>query len=487
MKWIKRTVHVLHSLSTNHIVVSGVSSAFPPAKAVFAAIGILLSAIKNIDKSYDTLVDLFESFESFLRRLDVYTKIPLTTAMTEVIVKILTELLSTISLAIQQVKQGRLKKLGKNILGENDREVEAILKRLDRLTLEEARMTGTTTLEVVYDLLKNMKMVMDDKSVLMDDVRRALGVFVSLSTLSLLIVVAVDIQQVASNMNKLRRDELQEKIRRWLSPSDPSINHNTARDVHHEGSAKWFIHGNTFQQWKMEMGSLLWVSGKPGSGKSILSFSIIEDITKSHEAGLASIAFFYFDFKDESKKNARGALSSLLVQLAAQSDSYSEILSALYSKHDAGSKQPSNDGLKKCLESMLAIPDQAPIYIVIDALDECPNSTDTPSPREKVLSLVEWLVELRRSNLWVCVTSRLEADIEGILRPLASHTVSLHGETGQNEDIINYIKWFVYSDPKARKWRKQDKELVIEKLSERAYGMYASVFRYLSILTKMAM
>jgi hypothetical protein len=44
-----------------------------------------------------------------------------------------------------------------------------------------------------------------DKSVLMDDVRRALGVFVSLSTLSLLIVVAVDIQQVASNMNKLRR------------------------------------------------------------------------------------------------------------------------------------------------------------------------------------------------------------------------------------------------------------------------------------------
>ncbi|KAH9956089.1 hypothetical protein BC827DRAFT_1157944 [Russula dissimulans] len=187
MKSIKRTVHVLHSLSTNHLVVSGVSSAFPPAKAVFAGMAILLSAIKDVNKSYDTLIDLFESFQSFLGRLDIYTKIPSTPAITEVIVKILTELLSTLSVVIRQVKQGRLNKIGKKLLGENDREVEEILRRLDRLTLEEARMTGTTTLEVVYDLLKNTRMVMDDKSVLMDDIRRTLGVFVALSTYAVVV------------------------------------------------------------------------------------------------------------------------------------------------------------------------------------------------------------------------------------------------------------------------------------------------------------
>jgi len=121
--------------------------------------------------------------------------------------------------------QSHPEKLGKQLLGENNREVEAILQRLDRLTLEEARMTGTTTLEVVYDLLKNTKMVLHgardlltdslrntkyshsylDRSVLMDDIRRTLGMFVALSTLSLLTVVAVDMQQVASNVNKLRR------------------------------------------------------------------------------------------------------------------------------------------------------------------------------------------------------------------------------------------------------------------------------------------
>jgi len=86
-------------------------------------------------------------------------------------------------------------------------------------------MTGTTTLRVVYDLLKNMKMAMDgtpgslinslrcteyslshlDRSVLMDDIHHTLGAFVALNTLSLLTVVAVDMQNVASNMNKLRR------------------------------------------------------------------------------------------------------------------------------------------------------------------------------------------------------------------------------------------------------------------------------------------
>jgi hypothetical protein len=69
---------------------------------------VLHQAIKEVSTSYDALVDLFESFESFLRRLDIYTKIPSTTAMAEIIVKILIELFSTISLAIQQAKQGRL-------------------------------------------------------------------------------------------------------------------------------------------------------------------------------------------------------------------------------------------------------------------------------------------------------------------------------------------------------------------------------------------
>jgi predicted small metal-binding protein len=183
------------------------------------------------------------------------------------------------------------------------------------------------------------------------------------------------------------------------------------------------------------------------------------------------MGFFYFDFKDQSKQDARGALSSLLTQFAAQSDAYCESLSALYSAHNAGSHQPSEAELRECLSNMLSLQNRGPMFIIIDAVDECPNSTGTPSAREKVLEFVEWLSNLHCSHLSICITSRPESDIEAVFRPLASHAVSLHGEDGQKEDIVNYIKWFINSDPKARKWRKEDKELVFEKLSERAEGM----------------
>ena len=120
---------------------------------------------------------------------------------------------------------------------------------------------------------------------------------------------------------------------------------------------------------------------------------------------------------------------------------------------------------------MLILRDQGPIFIILDAIDECPNSAGTPSPRENILEFVEWLSELRYSHLSICVTSRPEADIEDALLPLATHAVSLHDEGGQKEDIVNYIKWFINSNRKARKWRKEDKELVLEKLSEGADGM----------------
>ncbi len=189
------------------------------------------------------------------------------------------------------------------------------------------------------------------------------------------------------------------------------------------------------------------------------------------EEGLASVAFSYFDFKNSSKQDFRGVLSSLLPQLSAQSDAFCGVPEDMYSKHDAGSKEPSEDALRECLMSMLTLEDQGPIFIILDAIDECPNSAGIPSPRENVLELVKWLSESQCSSLSICVTSRPETDIEGVIRPLASHTVSLHCENGQKEDIVDYIKWFIDSDSNARKWRESDKELVVKKLSERAQGM----------------
>jgi len=108
----------------------------------------------------------------------------------------------------------------------------------------------------------------------------------------------------------------------------------------------------------------------------------------------------------------------------------------------------------------------------MDAVDECPNNFGMPASREKVLVIVEELVSSRPPHAHICVTSRPEVDIQVILGALASHQVSLHDEYGQQKDIINYVKSVIESDPRMRKWREEEKELVIETLARKADGMY---------------
>ena len=114
---------------------------------------------------------------------------------------------------------------------------------------------------------------------------------------------------------------------------------------------------------------------------------------------------------------------------------------------------------------------QMPIYFIIDALDECPNDSGIPSSREKALKLVKDLVGLHHPNLRLCITSRPEFDIRTTLKPLATQQLSLHDESGQKQDIIDYLTSVVRSDERMKRWRDDDKTMVIEKLTERADGM----------------
>jgi len=164
-------------------------------------------------------------------------------------------------------------------------------------------------------------------------------------------------------------------------------------------------------------------------------------------------------------------LSSLIFQLSHQSDAFCDILLRYHATHQSGSRQPSDLTLTQCLEDMLSVPGQSPTYLIIDALDECPKTTGIPSPREKVLTLVKILNKSNRPNLRLCVTSRLEIDIQTSLEPLTTDRVSLHDQSGQQKDIIEFVSSVVYSDENMGRWRDEDKRIVIETLSERAGGM----------------
>ena len=202
------------------------------------------------------------------------------------------------------------------------------------------------------------------------------------------------------------------------------------------------------------------------------SSSIIEDVQAMCQTGLSILAFFYFDFRDIDKQNPRSLLSSLLIQLCHGSDKFSEILSSLHSTYGGnGTRQPSEDALLECLKDMLRLRGQGELYIVVDALDECPSVYGYPTPREQVLEILQELVGLRLPHVHLCITSRPEVDIRDTLEGLAVHNVSLHDEAGQNQDILDYIKSVISSDRSIRRWREEDRQLVMTTLMEGARGM----------------
>ncbi|KAH8980601.1 hypothetical protein EDB86DRAFT_2979759 [Lactarius hatsudake] len=205
---LKPVVEVIHTFSG---VLGEVISIMPfqPAGAVFVGLNVLLTAASDVSSSYDALVDLFECIGNFLKRLQIYNDISLTPLMTEIIVKIMAELLSVLALATKQIKQGRFKKFAKKLLGES--EIEAVLQRLDRLTQEEGRVAMAQTLEVVHCLVNNVRVVMDgvqhflsyfwsfNRRVVMVDGKLSIdGIWKALDAM----------QQITNDINKMRRSLL---------------------------------------------------------------------------------------------------------------------------------------------------------------------------------------------------------------------------------------------------------------------------------------
>src|SRR5258708_12769193 len=128
------------------------------------------------------------------------------------------------------------------------------------------------------------------------------------------------------------------------------------------------------------------------------SSTIIEDIDAMRKTGEASLAFFYFNFR-EDQKGLRGLLSSFLVQLCHQSDSYCDILSEFHSNHAKGSRSPSEDALMGCLKKLLEFPGNAPVSLIMDVLDECPDLSAISSPPPVVFHILRGLSNLPFPNL----------------------------------------------------------------------------------------
>jgi nucleoside phosphorylase len=236
------------------------------------------------------------------------------------------------------------------------------------------------------------------------------------------------------------------RIFEWLSAPEPSTNHTEALEQHHEGTGLWFIHGDAFKEWKGEPGSFLWLHGRPGCGKTVLTSTIIEHLRVEMPSQV--LLYFYFDSTNTHKQSLDSMLRSLVEQLCKERTEALQHLDHMWVSHGEGKSRPSTESLQNALQSMLS--EVGNISIVLDALDES-------TTRHELLVWLETLVGSMATNCRLLVTSRREPEIETALQSWTRAQDMMPIQA--SEDMIAYIRDWIHNGDELERWRSRPEVL----------------------------
>jgi len=271
-----------------------------------------------------------------------------------------------------------------------------------------------------------------------------------------------DLEEIRSLLELVSARQISSSIRDWLKAPDPTINHNEACLKRHLTSGLWFVKGLTFKSWLDEDNSFLWLNGFAGCGKSILCSTVIQHTFRHRRSNpRIGIAFFYFDFNDDSKQDLLSMLRSLLLQLSNQLPGGHDELEKLRSRYSNG--LPPIPLLLDYLQYIIKL--YKDVYIIIDAIDESPKST----ARELVL---DTLCEMRKWSIrgfHLLVTSRDEPDIREALEASPEEDILIKN-SGVEKDIAEFISYRLGNDRKLRRWSASH-DRIQKALVERAQGV----------------
>ncbi|KAJ6549563.1 ankyrin repeat-containing domain protein [Mycena vulgaris] len=480
-KWLKPMLHLIGSLSEAAGEAAGVHVPF--AKAGFIALGVLVQAAKNVSARYDCIIDLCELFHSFLERLRVYMSGQLPNDMRGIVIRMLAHLLSVFALVTKEIKHTRIGSYLRTLIGRTD--VQDALKKLNDLIGAEQSMGAAHAMAFSQKILDHVHgLVLADKDAatvlaqLKNDLQKAMQstkdenehVMQQLSDLKISTTDASE--RITKDLADLNRRHLDHSVRLWLKAPDARMNHNTARSLHDGDTGSWLVRSFEYKSWKSTSSSLLWINGKPGAGKTIICSTVIEDILATPGGVLA---YFYFYYGETDKQSLRGILTSIIFQLEEQLLENPSPLLTLYQKLGSGAHEPSIPELTACVKSLIIALSARPIFIVLDALDECTKPSD-------LAPVLRSLLQSAESRVHVFVTSRPEDVVVKMLRPLTTSELDLSSVI--KGDISLYLERVVSEEDPFRSWKQVHRDRVLNHLLEHSDGMFRWVTCQLDDLRK---
>ncbi|KAJ7689306.1 hypothetical protein B0H17DRAFT_640612 [Mycena rosella] len=294
-----------------------------------------------------------------------------------------------------------------------------------------------------------------------DGIERRMNTFHDAFEVSRLIALSKGQDTLDAKIQTLNDRELRKKLDDWLRPANVAVSQRDAANKRHSDTGKWLLERSEFQDWIYSQKSLLWLQGISGSGKTVLSSTIIETLRVRAE----SLAFFYFDTNNLEQVTVTQLLCSLVTQLSVQAPAPDRTLNALWSSYANGQHLPPDSVLIE--QALLPILREFtdPVYIVLDALDEC-------SEREKLLQSLTKILDAGLPNVHLLLTSRPEVVLHSS-NELFQRAVHVSLEGCVDQDIKAYITEIL--SKLDIEWPEERRAQIKKGLLERGGGMFRLV------------
>ncbi|KAJ8109574.1 hypothetical protein OPT61_g7362 [Boeremia exigua] len=220
-------------------------------------------------------------------------------------------------------------------------------------------------------------------------------------------------------------------LRQWLAVPNPSTQPQRALQDRFREICLWVLESDKYARWKTGSASILWLHGLPGSGKTVISTAILQDLLESCNSRSNGVsAHFYFEFHSEQTKRPDTFLRSLICQLSQNCVQMPASLDTLFALRDNGHGLPSLQTLLGVLRQMILEFPQ--VFLLVEALDEC---TQRPELMQVLATIAGW----RLQNLHLLMTSRAEQEIKSFLEDCVGekYTIDLERDMVDKDRLMN--------------------------------------------------
>ena len=276
-------------------------------------------------------------------------------------------------------------------------------------------------------------------------------------------------KSIQGSLESAEARDIKQKILDWLAYPDPSEIHEIVRSARNDQAktGKWFLDGRAFEQFKVTLGSVLWLHGDSGCGKSVLCSAVIDEIFAVKRIdSRVKLSYWYFTVTDKKRTSVGNFLRALIAQLVLECPIPTSLLD-LWSARKMGREAPKTADLEQTIRRILVEEPSHIYYVVIDALDE---SDDTE--KIEIMQFVRSLA-LLEADIHILFTSRTNTvGIEKGMKDLSSfYNIAMKAQD-TDLDILAHVTERLENDTNLARWSLDLRQLIKDSIVQEAGGMF---------------